>query len=75
MTNFRLETAKKMKADYTIIPHEVDFLETVKKITNGKMRFRIRGGRYRADGEQFPRLLAHWRNGHLDRQRTEDGRE
>ncbi len=36
-TNFRLETAKKMKADFTINSHEVDFLETVKKITNGKM--------------------------------------
>ena len=74
-TNFRLETAKKMKADHIINSCEVDFLETVKKDHKRKdVRFRTRGGRYRADGEQFPRLLAHWRNGHLDRQRTEDGR-
>ena len=37
VTNFRLETAKKMKADHTINSREVDFLETVKTITNGKM--------------------------------------
>ena len=36
-TNFRLETARKMQADYTINSREVDFLDAVKKITNGKM--------------------------------------
>ncbi len=36
-TNFRLETAKKMKVDHIINSCEVDFLETVKEITNGKM--------------------------------------
>jgi L-iditol 2-dehydrogenase len=36
-TDFRLETAKKMKADYTVNPNKVDFFETVKKITKGKM--------------------------------------
>lgn len=35
--NFRLETARRMKADYTINSREVDFLEAVKEITNGKM--------------------------------------
>jgi threonine dehydrogenase-like Zn-dependent dehydrogenase len=36
-TNFRLETARKMQADHTINSREVDFLDAVKKITNGKM--------------------------------------
>ena len=36
-TQFRLETARKMKADHTINSREVDFLETVKQITNGKL--------------------------------------
>lgn len=36
-TNFRLETARQMKADHTINSREVDFLDTVKTITGGKM--------------------------------------
>ena len=36
-TNFRLEIAKKMKADYTINPRETDLIAEVKKITKGKM--------------------------------------
>ena len=36
-TNFRLEIAKKMKADFTINPRETDLDEEVKKITKGKM--------------------------------------
>jgi threonine dehydrogenase-like Zn-dependent dehydrogenase len=36
-TKHRLETAKKMHADYTINPLEVDFLEAVKGITGGRM--------------------------------------
>jgi threonine dehydrogenase-like Zn-dependent dehydrogenase len=36
-TQFRLETARKMKADHTINSREVDFLEEVKRITNGKL--------------------------------------
>ena len=36
-TNFRLSVARQMKADYTINPREVDFFETVKTITHGKL--------------------------------------
>ena len=36
-TQFRLETARKMKADHTINSREVDFLDEVKRITNGKL--------------------------------------
>jgi threonine dehydrogenase-like Zn-dependent dehydrogenase len=36
-TGFRLETAKKMRADHTINSRETDFLESVKAITGGKM--------------------------------------
>ncbi len=34
---FRLETARKMQADHTINPREVDFVAAVQKITGGKM--------------------------------------
>ena len=36
-TDFRLQTARMMQADHTINSREVDFLESVKKITHGKM--------------------------------------
>lgn len=36
-TGFRLETAKKMQADHTINSREVDFIDAVKTITQGKM--------------------------------------
>lgn len=36
-TNFRLNIARQMKADHTINPREVDFLEAVKTFTNGKL--------------------------------------
>ena len=36
-TNFRLDIARQMKADHTINSREVDFLDAVKTITNGKM--------------------------------------
>ena len=36
-TDFRLEVAKKMKADRTINSRQEDFLESIKEITNGKM--------------------------------------
>ena len=36
-TAFRLETARKMQADYTINSREVDFVDAVKRITGGKM--------------------------------------
>lgn len=36
-TNFRLHIARQMKADHTINSREVDFLEAVKTITNGKL--------------------------------------
>ena len=36
-TNFRLDIARQMKADHTINSREVDFLDAVKAITNGKM--------------------------------------
>ena len=36
-TDFRLETARKMQADHTINSREVDFIDAVKTITQGKM--------------------------------------
>ena len=36
-TAFRLDIARKMKADHTINSREVDFLESVKQITKGKL--------------------------------------
>jgi threonine dehydrogenase-like Zn-dependent dehydrogenase len=36
-TDFRLEIAKKMKADYTINPRTADLIAEVKRITGGKM--------------------------------------
>lgn len=36
-TNFRLEIAKKMKADYTVNPRETDLIAEVKRVTGGKM--------------------------------------
>ncbi len=36
-TDFRLQTARKMRADHTINSRQTDFLEKVKEITQGKM--------------------------------------